>query len=47
MAEWLEQVSQGHGMHCHDLEVMSLNPDWVKLGVHNTSVLSRTSNNMT
>ena len=42
MAEWLEQVSQWHGMYCHDLEVMSLNPDWVELEVRNTSVLSCT-----
>ena len=40
MAEWLEQVSQWHGMYCHDLEVMSSNPDQVKLGVRSTSVLS-------
>ena len=29
-------------MFCHDLEVMSLNPSRVELGVHSTSVLSRT-----
>ena len=28
-------------MYCHDLEVMSLNPGWVELGVRSTSVLSR------
>ena len=27
---------------CHDLEVMSLNPDRVELDVRSTSVLSRT-----
>ena len=42
MAEWLEQASQGHEMYCHDLEVMSLNPGPVKLGVRSTSVLSCT-----
>ena len=42
MVEWLEQASQWHGMYCHDLEVMSSNPDWVKLGVYCTSVQSRT-----
>ena len=41
-AEWLQQVSQGHEMYCHDLEVMSSNPGWVELGVHSTSVPSRT-----
>ena len=35
--EWL-----GHGLYCHDLEVMSSNPNWVELGVHSTSVPSRT-----
>ena len=34
--------SQGHGMYCHDLEVMSSNPDRVELRVHSTSVLSHT-----
>ena len=42
MTEWLEQASQWHEMHCHDLEVMSSNPGWVKLRVLGTSVLSRT-----
>ena len=44
MAEWLEQASQWHEMYCHDLEVMSVNPSrgQVELGVHSTSVLSRT-----
>ena len=28
--------------NCHDLEVMSANPDRAELGVHGTSVLSRT-----
>ena len=40
MAEWLEQASKWHEMYRHDLEVMSSNPDWVELGVCNTSVLS-------
>ena len=38
MAEWLEQASQWHKMHCHDLEAISSNPDRVKLGVLSTSV---------
>ena len=38
IAEWLEQVSQGHELYCHDLEAMSLNPGRVELGVHSTSV---------
>ena len=42
MAKWLEQASQWHEMYCYDLEVMSLNPSRVKLGVLATSVLSRT-----
>ena len=42
MAEWLKQVSQEHEMYCHDLEVMSSNPGQDELGVHGTSVLSRT-----
>ena len=42
MAKWLEQASQWHEMYCHDLEVMSSNPGLVELGVHSTSVLSRT-----
>ena len=37
-----QSVSQSHGMYCHDLEVMSSNPDRVELGVRRTSVLSRT-----
>ena len=41
-AVWLEQASQWHGMCCHDLEVVSSNPSRVELGVHITSVLSRT-----
>ena len=43
MVEWLELASQWHGMYCHDLEVMSSNPERVELGVHSTSVLSHTS----
>ena len=31
---------QWHEVYCHDLEVMSLNPGQVKLGVHCNSVLS-------
>ena len=42
MTEWLEQASQGHKMHRHDLKVMSSNPSLVELGVPCTSVLSRT-----
>ena len=42
MTEWLEQASQWHEMYCHDLEAISLNLGRVELGVHNTSVLSRT-----
>ena len=42
MAKWSEQASQRHEMYCHDLEVMSLNPGRVELGVRSTSVLSRT-----
>ena len=42
--KWLEQTSQWHEMYCHDLEVMSLNPGRVELGMHasSTSVLSPT-----
>ena len=32
MAEWLGQVSQGHEMYCHDIEVKGLNPAQAKLG---------------
>ena len=42
MAKWLEQGSQWHEMYCHDLEVMSLNPAWVELGVRSTSFLNHT-----
>ena len=42
MAEWLEQASHLQEMYFHNLEVMSLNPSWVELWVHSTSVLSRT-----
>ena len=38
MAEWLRLVSQGHGMYCHDLEVMGSNPSWVEPKVCYTSV---------
>ena len=42
MAEWLEQVSQGHDVWCQDLEVMSSNLGQAELGVSSTSALSRT-----
>ena len=42
LKKWLKQSSQRHEMHCHDLELMSLNPGRVELGVHSTSALSRT-----
>ena len=42
MVEWLKQASQWHGRYCHDLEVMSSKPGQVELGVHATSILSRT-----
>ena len=43
MTYWLEQASQRHELYCHDLEVMTSNPDdRVKLGVRGTSVVSRT-----
>ena len=42
MAEWLEQVSQRHGMYWHDLEVTSSHPSQVELEVLGTSALSRT-----
>ena len=31
-------VSQGHEVYCHNLEVMGLNSSCVELGVHNSSV---------
>ena len=39
MAEWLRRWHL-RDMKCtvHDLEVMGLNPGWVELGVHSTSV---------
>ena len=37
-----QQASQWHELYCHDLEVMSSNPGWVKFGVRGTSVISRT-----
>ena len=40
MAEWLEQASQWHEMYYHGLEVVSLRPGQVELGVHSTSVQS-------
>ena len=42
MAKWLEQASQWHDIYSHDLEVMSLKPGRVELGVLGTSVLSHT-----
>ena len=42
MAERLEQASQLHEMHCHDLEVMSSKPSRFELQVPSTSVISRT-----
>ena len=36
------QASQWQEMYCHDLEVMSLNPSRVELGVLGTSTLSHT-----
>ena len=42
MAKWLEQASYRHEKCCHDLEVMSLNPSQVELGVLGTSVLNPT-----
>ena len=42
MAKWLEQAHQLYEMYCHDLEVMSSKACRVELGVHSTSVLSRT-----
>ena len=41
MAKWLEQASLWHEMYCHDLEVMSLKPGRVELGVRSTSVLTK------
>ena len=32
MAKWLERLTQGHEMYCHDLEVMDPNPGWSNLG---------------
>ena len=42
MAKWLKQASQWHERYCHDLEVMSLNPSRVELGVRSTFAQSRT-----
>ena len=36
MAKWLEQASQRHEMHCHDLQVMSSNQGRVELKVCST-----------
>ena len=38
MGQWLKSASQGHIMHCHDLEVMGSNPGWVEIGGCTTSV---------
>ena len=35
-------ASRWHEVYCHDLEVVSLNPGRVELGVRSTSVPSRT-----
>ena len=40
--KWLEQAFQWREMYCHDLEVLNSKPARVELGVHSTSVLSRT-----
>ena len=37
--KWLGRVSQGHEMHCHDLEVMSSNPGRVELGMRSRLLL--------
>ena len=42
VAKWLEQTSYGCEIYCHDLEVVSSNPIRIELGMHSTSVLSRT-----
>ena len=42
MAEWLERASQWHEMCYHNLEIISLNPGGIELGVYSTSVLWRT-----
>ena len=38
MAKRLQQASQCHEMHCHDLEFMGSNSGRVELGVCSTSV---------
>ena len=38
MAKSLKQASQWHEMYCQDLEIMSLNPSWVELGVRSAYV---------
>ena len=38
IAEWLGWASHGHGMRCHDLEIMGSNPDQVEYVVRRTSV---------
>ena len=35
-------LDRGYEMYYHDLMVISSNPIWIELGVHNTSVLSCT-----
>ena len=45
MYQYTFRFSQGwHEMYCHDLEVMSSNPGCDELGVHSTSVPSRSWN---
>ena len=38
MNGWLLQKFQGLEMYCHDPGVVALNPIWVEITVHNTSV---------
>ena len=38
MAKWLEEASQGHDMHCHELAVMGLNTNRVKCSIHSTFI---------
>ena len=38
MAQWLKLETQLHETHCHDMEVMCLNPNWIEIGMRNTSV---------
>ena len=38
IGRWLAQASQWHEICCDDLEDMSLNPNWIELGVPSTSI---------